>query len=749
MADLSAYADALGIKAPKPPPNPPPGSGIVTPDQQRPDTHDGSPGDIAELQQAIASAPDAASKQTLTALLQQKTAKAHPSRLSPYAQALGVEPPGPPRELAQSAPPPPAGSPQQPPPGYEAGGIPNPSNPNGWRPIQGAPETMGDRLIGAGEAGLNAVTGATTGAAGGILNAGNALVKKAGYALGGLPETPELQGNDFMQRAFDQGAQAGTYQPRTEAGQRYAENVVAPAGQLLMASAPVLHTATGGLPMAKQALGDKVAAVLDRSPAAAKAAFEASKGRVEPTMGEKPTPQQIEAAAAPEPFKAPTIKDASPELQKAAKGKANDAVMQRHVEADTLLVPGKLTEGQAKLDPTLISEEMNGRGKGKTAAVPPEFYKEQGKVVAQNVEAQRAKAAPDIPTSATMPDHGQVLVDSIKQFDAPRVADISSKYKALADANGGDLPLSGQQFATAADAALKKANRTRFLPSEVQGILGDLREGGPMTFNDFEAYRTILAEQARKADRAGDGTAAYAVGLVREALESLPMEGEAANLKPLADAARAAARARFDDMKTDPAYKAAVNDATPVGEPSPLADKFFDSYVIKAPRSNAALMRQRLADNPQASQTIAAGTLDHLRGSLKPDAETGKFNQASYNNSIKALKPRLDILLDPEIAYQVEALGKYAKNAQTDVRGAYVNSSNTLTGALAEKAKGGAELLTNYAFGGLPVGTGIRKVGGAAAEAIGSKKAAKKATETGAGMTKSKGSDFPGIGDSE
>jgi len=737
MGDLTAYADALGIKPARS--NPPPGSGIVAPDQQRPDTHDGSPGDIAELQQAIASAPDAASKQTLTALLQQKTAKAdQTARLSPYAKALGLDVV---RAAAQPAPVAQVTA-QQPPPGYEAGGIPNPSNPNGWRPIQGPAETVGDIALGAGEAGLNAVTGATTGAIGGILGAGNALVRKAGYALGGVPETPDLQGNDFMAHAFDRGAQAGTYQPRTDAGQRYVESAVAPAMQNLMAAAPVLHTATGGLPMAKQAIVDKAAAVLDRSPAAARAAFDASK-RVEPTM-EKLTPQQIEVAAKPE-FTPPTIKDASPELQKAAQGKANDAVMQRHVQADTLLVPGKLTEGQAKLDPTLISQEMNGRGKGKDATVSPEFYKEQGRVVAQNVEAQRAKAAPDIPANATMPDHGQTLVDSYKQADIPVRADITAKYKALADANGGDLPLSGQQFVTAADAALKQANRTRFVPSEVQGILGDLREGGPMTFNDFETYRTILAEQARKAERAGDGTAAYAVGLVRDALENLPMEGEAANLKPLADAARQAAKSRFDALKADPAYKAAVNDAAPVGEPSPLADKFFGAYVIKAPRSNVALMRERLADNPIAKQTIAAGTLDHLKSALKPDVETGKFNQASYNNALKAIEPRLNTLLDPEIAYQAKALGEFAKNAQTDVRGAYVNSSNTLTGAIGEGAKASAEHGTNMLFGGLPVGTVTRRAGGALADAIGKKKAAKKATETGAGMNKAKGSDFPGM----
>jgi hypothetical protein len=635
-----------------------------------------------------------------------------------------------------------------PPPGYEPGGQPTPSNPNGWQPIQGPAETIGDKIVGGGEAALNAVTGAVGGTLGGIGGAAKALVRKTGYALGGIPETPDLEGNNFIQRGFDSGAQALTYQPRTEAGQRYVDKAVAPAMQTLMAAAPVMHTATIGSPMAKQAIGDRLGAAADRSPSAARAAFDASK-RVEPTMGEaKLTPQQIEAQAAPQAFTPPTIKNASPELQAAVKkaegnGQVNAQVLARHVDAETLPVPVKLTEGQASLDPVLISQEMNGRGKGKAAPVSPDFYKQQGQAIAQNMEAIRAKAAPDVPPTASLVDHGQTLLDSYKAMDEPVRADISAKYQALADANGGELPLSGQAFVSAADAALKKANRTRFVPAEVQGILGDLREGGPMTFADFETYRTILAEQARKADRAGDGTASYAVGLVREALESLPMEGEAAALKPLADAARGAAKARFDAIKSDPAYKAAISDAAGVGEPSALADKFFNAYVTKGARANVAQMRERLAANPIAAQTIAAGTLDQLAKQLKADQATGKFSQHGYNEGLKAIAPKLDSLLDAEAAHQAQALGRVAKAAQTDVRGAYVNSSNSATALMAEGVKTTAEHGTNWAFGGVPVGTVVRKAGGYASDALGASKAAKKATAPGAGLTKASG--FPGI----
>ena len=58
--------------------------------------------------------------------------------------------------------------------------------------------------------------------------------------------------------------------------------------------------------------------------------------------------------------------------------------------------------------------------------------------------------------------------------------------------------------------------------------------------------RTDLATDIRKAKQAGDGNQAYVLGQVRNELENLPLKGEAANLKPLADKARTLAKDDFD-----------------------------------------------------------------------------------------------------------------------------------------------------------------------------------------------------------
>ena len=104
-----------------------------------------------------------------------------------------------------------------------------------------------------------------------------------------------------------------------------------------------------------------------------------------------------------------------------------------------------------------------------------------------------------------------------------------------------------------------------------------------MTFEQFEAMRTNLAAEIRKAERSGDGNAKMAASLVYEALDNLPLTGDAAALKPLADKARTLAKARFDQLKADPAYRAAINDKVP-------ADKFLDTFVIKGHNKNVQTM---------------------------------------------------------------------------------------------------------------------------------------------------------------
>lgn len=405
-------------------------------------------------------------------------------------------------------------------------------------------------------------------------------------------------------------------------------------------------------------------------------------------------PPKPPIGAGTSPMAAPTDLGLDPALAEVA--------AQRHLEAQSLPVPMNLTKGMATGDSTQISYEMNNR-----ARIPgmPERLNELNDNARANLDAIRDITAPDVTTSGVSND--QALVDAIKSIDAPVRDDISAKYQALQDVNGGQFPLSGPEFVAAADKNLAAQNKGYFVPSEVKSLMSDYRSGGTMTYNDFENLRTILGAEGRKAARAGDGNAEHAISIVRNSLESLPMTDETAAIKPLADAARQAAAARFSRIASDPAYKAAVSDDIPIGEPSPIADDFIKKYVVNGKTANVRNLMQNVASNPTARQIIGAGVLDHIKQASGIDlrSNTGNVSQAGLNKAIGALGDKRGLVLDPQAAKHLETLGNVVRYTQAQPRGSYVNNSNTLVGSMAGKVGKGAEMAANAIVPGLGLGT--------------------------------------------
>ena len=408
--------------------------------------------------------------------------------------------------------------------------------------------------------------------------------------------------------------------------------------------------------------------------------------------------------------------------------KVNAPVVLRHLEGDSLPVPVRLTEGQATGDLVKISKEQNIRGTPEGQALAYRLN-EQNKALVDNVPAIRERAAPDVYSTRTI-ESSEALIDAYKKLDADRSAQISNAYKKLEDANGGTFPVDGVQLAKNADALLAKKLKTNFVPPEIAADLKRFREGEPMTFEQFEALRTNLAAEIRKAERSGDGNRSMASSLVYQALEDLPLQGSAAQLKPLADTARSLAKSRFDALKKDPAYKAAVNETVP-------ADKFFDKYVIRGVNKNVRTMVDTLGRDSVGHQHIKAGTINWLSDKAGIVDGKGNFSQANYNKALKSLDDVRNYgeIFDPETQLQLKTLGNVANYTQFQPRGSYVNNSNTLVGYLANKAAGGAEALGNVAglkfVGGYPIGSEARKFIRSRKE----KAAVEKSLEPGAGST--------------
>jgi hypothetical protein len=420
---------------------------------------------------------------------------------------------------------------------------------------------------------------------------------------------------------------------------------------------------------------------------------------------------------------APNVSAASPELQQAVidtarktGGAVNPDVLQAHLEADSHGV--QLMKGQATRDPDQFTAEQN--------STHPDVVQRLNAQNGQMVDALdniRREASPTTVGNDYI-ENGRSAVDALKQYDEPIQADIRAKYKALADANGGSMPVDGTSFVNQADADLKTQMKARYLPSEVRGTLDDLREGGDFSFANFENLRTDLAAASRKAEAAGDGNAKGAINITRNALEQLPLNGKTtqvgitpgvggsavvnpealANLKNLADTARSAAKSRFDALDADPAYQAAVDDVSAGnkrGSPSPLADTFLDKYALSksAPKSQVDLMMQKInATDPDAAGAVASHALNAVRkAAVNPN---GNVLPNGYNGALQKLGPKLDSLVSPETQDSLESLGRTITRAKVEPAGGKVNYSRS--GVVARDAlQNVAEGIANAKTGGL------------------------------------------------
>ncbi len=405
----------------------------------------------------------------------------------------------------------------------------------------------------------------------------------------------------------------------------------------------------------------------------------------------------------------------------AIKDTPNATALGRVHEAESLPVPlageSGLTEGQARGDAGMISDEFNAKGEeGNRIGVR---YDNQDQALKDNLATMHREAAPETVGNNEI-QNGQAVIDSLKAYDVPKKAAITDAYTAAKTANGGDLQMDGSNFVKEAQANLKPQGKARFLPPVVQGILDDVKAGGgKMSLDDFEGYRTALANEARKAARSGDGNAAAAIGQVREALEATPTAGASAAAKALYDNARGLARERFAELDADPAYKAAVEDDAKMGEPSDLADKFMAKYVQGAPQ--AALQRLRPKLDSTGGQAMTSSTMNFLQkgAGINPDTGAGTFSNAGYNNALTKITPKIKELLgNADLIDDTRKLGNVANYVQKQTRGGYANTSHThvagksesMSGAVAEQ---GANAAAFHLGLPLPVGTIVRKGAGA------------------------------------
>lgn len=402
---------------------------------------------------------------------------------------------------------------------------------------------------------------------------------------------------------------------------------------------------------------------------------------------------QSQGAAA----KAPDVSKLTPETQEelargAATGQTpNSKALERIHDAETLPVPVRLMPGQALGDPAKASAEFNAKGKHPEIGA---WMDDQNEALKANMDEFRRDAAPSAVGNSTL-QNSQSLIDHLKDVAAQRKTATTTAYNEAKAANGGNLQMDGSTFVNAAETALKPQSKYRFLPPAARGIIDDVQEAnGQMSLDDFEAHRTTLANEVRKAQRAGDGNAVRAISVVRDALENTPLTGATAQAKGLYDKARSLAKADFDEQKMNPAYSAVVDDLdiTPKGQASDLNKNFVQKYIVGGTQANLQRLRAMFQGNDEANQTMTAAALNHLKESanINPVSNAGNFSQHGFNNAYSYdIAPRAkELLQDPELIDKVEQLGRTARYTQEQTRGSSFNNSHTFVAAQADTVPG-------------------------------------------------------------
>lgn len=385
-------------------------------------------------------------------------------------------------------------------------------------------------------------------------------------------------------------------------------------------------------------------------------------------------PQNMGAAAA-----AVSLQKVSPEFKaavvrhaRANGGAVNEHALARQAEAESLPIRTQLSEGQALGDETLISKERND------PSFAP-FFAEQGKALKGNLQKLRESVGPEV-FSADHIERGDTYMGAYEDLDQVRNTEIRSAYDDLVQAaGGGHFPIGAKTLLENTESALKKALKTGHAPPHEMALLREFAASpGSMSFEDFETLRSNLATIQRSAT---SGLERQAAKIMRKEMEALPLAPGAARLKPLADRARALAKARFDAIEADPAYEAVVD-----GSVKP--DDFERKFVIGGKRDDLTRMRENIGGDEQIQQTMSVSALEHLRQQAAINAAgEGQFAARSFEKAVEKLSPRMRFFFKPEHAETVEALARTARLMKEQPEGNFINNSKTLVAAAAEIGK--------------------------------------------------------------
>lgn len=358
----------------------------------------------------------------------------------------------------------------------------------------------------------------------------------------------------------------------------------------------------------------------------------------------------------------------------------------------------KLSQGQRIGDNSRYANEWNARD---TNSQIQKLFSEQPQQFVDAFEKIKDKHSSDI-GELTKENIGQLEINALAAKDKMRTDAIDKAYQDLKDqwqmlrgtSGTDDFPVNGKEFLINSNAALKSELLHHDVPESISKILSEIANNdGKMGFSEFLKLNQKLGQKMKE----GNGSERAAAFTIRQELQKIPLQGEAAQLQPLANKAIALAKERFDVIKTNPAYKTAIKEATDAKDAGSMeslnAANFHDKFVTGKTATPEAVRRMidEIHDNVDAMKAIRAGDILNAENALVPNKMTPQLRPDAYNKYLRSQAEKTKYIHSPESAQDLLDIGilssKVAKPAEN-----VFNYSNSYSAYLGDLLKHGVQL---------------------------------------------------------
>lgn len=316
---------------------------------------------------------------------------------------------------------------------------------------------------------------------------------------------------------------------------------------------------------------------------------------------------------------------------------------------------------------------------------------------------------------------------TLKQGDEARQADIGAKYNTAREMSGNDARLNHMRFIDQSSRELEEQGLGSFLKGDIRGVFKGMFDNPDFVLTHGKSEEIVKILNARLKTTT-DGNERAALAIVRKNLDNevgrsidelsgaLPNGETGGGLAGAQNAwqeARGAARDRFQDLDSNPALKAAIDDVAP--------DKAFNKLVLNANERDLVKLVDNLKSTPEGQQNLAdlqGATIEHFL-SKATQANNDAFSPAGLNRAINSFgDTRMKALFSPEQIARINDIKQVSDILMQQPLGAHVNHSNT------------ASVLINQLLGIANIAGKIPVLGNVA---IGSAKAVGDLAQSGAG----------------